>query len=396
MLVESLDLFYKAAYYGYFTSGYGKVDRELAHKRAMRVLNTIWPYLPKGSERILQYRDPVLEYHSKDRYLSSRFGLAAGLDKTGEFLAVAKMLGVSSAKTGGVPKDSYDGALGVRITADRNNLGLVNWVQLASPGMEAVYRNMHPQLKIRDRDNFEIGVNTVVTKPSIEQDRIVEDFKTVNDFFLERDIDCLESNFGHLATKDYQNKVASDQTMIEVLTNAIVTNKKQIFPKIISVKLSMDTPIERLQNQVKQLIKLGVDEINIGNTTRYPGILRRLHLYYPDQGGGYCGPLAFDLVLPKIEAVSDLCRESETTLTLSAGVDNWKNATRAHIAGADLIQSLHGLIMMPTGGPGFFYRMNRGVAEFVQSIRLENVSDLKDKHWVVDYLVDYDRLSHSR
>lgn len=386
MFVESLDWLYRAAYKFYLTAGEGRIDREIAHERTLRILDWLAAYLPENYGQLLEYDSLILEYeHGNQKYVR-RVGLAAGLNKTGEFLKYSKNFGAAFDTIGAVTKDAFAGAIRPRIVADKNGLGLVNWMKLPNPGRLVVAKTLKKVGGV-DREKLKIVVNTAVSEKSIEQDRVIEDFGDVNRFFLGQDIDVLEANFGHLATAGYQSRVASSEVFLEVMRQALEFNQTGVIkPKILAAKLSMDTPDKLLISEVRSALLLGVDQINIGNTTRNPQIFKQLELYAPDQGGGYCGSLALPLVLEKIEKVRELCMEHDKTLVISAGVDDWQSAVRAHVAGADLIQCLHGLVMPRTGGSGFFYRMNRGVARFCQEMGLGNVSDLKGQRWVLEYL----------
>lgn len=380
MLIETLDKLYQASYKFYLTRGEGKIDREVAHQRAVKILGWFAVYLPENYGRLLEYDDPVLEYIQDNEKYPRRVGLAAGLNKTGEFLEYSKNFGAAFDTVGAVTKDPNDGAPQPRIVADRNGLGLSNWMMLPNPGQEEVGKTIMKLSKGINRKRLKIFVNTAVSSKSIREGRVVEDFENVNMYFLRQDIDVVEANFGHLATAGYQSEVANKSVFSQVIRQAVEYNHfGMVRPKIFSVKLSMDTPDEVLKNRVRTAIYLGVDQINIGNTTRDPQILEKLDLYYPDQGGGYCGSLALPLVLPKIELVRELCASKNKTLVISAAVDDWQTAIRAHVAGADLIQSLHGFIMPKTGGLGFFYRMNRGVARFCREMGLNNVSELRGR-----------------
>lgn len=390
MLVEGIDLLYRVAYKGYLTHGESKVDREIAHHRMVRLMRTVNRFLPENFGQLLDYQSPVLEYRHRGARYPNRTGIAAGLDKTGELAELFSQSGAAAGMSGGVTREGDDGAPKIRVTADRNGLGFMNWMKFPNPGQEIVAENLKKGKKRIDREKFKVGVNTAISQKSIQDKSVTGDFKEVNRFFLNQDIDVLEANFGHFATAGYQAAVGNREVFEAIVADMVQANHWEIdTPKITSVKLSMDSPIEVLVEQTKTAIRLGVDQVNIGNTTRHPEILSQLDLYTPDQGGGYCGPLSLEVVLPKVKILGEICSDKGATLTLSAGVGSFRAAVRAHITGADLIQSLHGLILPNTGGPGFFYRINKNVAEFCQSIQIDNVSQLRGKYWVLDYLDDY-------
>lgn len=387
MLVETLDLMYRGAYKFYLTKGDAKIDREIAHNRAVKLLKVMSTFLPADYGKFLEYDDPILEFENANQRYRRRIGLAAGLDKTGEFLRYSKNFGAAFDVVGGVTKLEFDGANHPRIVADRHGLGLMNWMKFPNPGQEKVAKTIDEEVSSIDRARFKIIVNTAVSAESIEGGRVIEDFEDVNLFFLRRDIDVLEANFGHLATPGYQGEVANQSVLASVIRHSVEFNQCGIYkPKIISAKLSMDLANDALLSRVKAAIYLGVDQINIGNTTRRPEILEKLDLYFPDQGGGYCGPLARPFVLEKIRLVGELCRKHQKTLIVSAGIDDWSSAVEAHIAGADLIQSLQGFLNPKTGGLGFFWRINRGVTKFCQKVGVGNVDKLKDRSDLLEFL----------
>lgn len=388
MRVETLDWMYRVAYSGYLTRGRGQIDREVAHRRMVGLMQIVHKYLPELNG-VFDFESPILEYrHGRERY-RNRLGLAAGLDKTGNLVEIMSQSGAAIGAFGGVTKNEYGGAQSPRIVADRQGRGMMNWMKFPNPGMEVMAKNLKTGAQKIDRNKFKIDVNTAVSQKSIESGTVAEDFCAVNEFFINQDVDIVEANFGHLATSGYQEIVASEAVFETVVDKMMEANSSSSQPKVTAVKLSMDLPVELILKYARLAIDRGIDQVNLGNTTRNPGILGQLDLYSPDQGGGYCGTLAYDVVWPKLVRLGRLCQEEDTTLVLSAGVDSAEKAVMAHVAGADLIQCLHGTILPPSGGPGFFYRMNKKVAEFCESIRIENVSELTGKQWVKGYLADY-------
>lgn len=280
-------------------------------------------------------------------------GLAAGLDKNGEYLDALAKLGFSFIEVGTVTPRPQGGNLKPRLFRLPKAHAIINRMGFNNHGVDALIANIK-------KSNYHgiLGINIGKNKDT-PLEKAAEDY-----------IHCLRKVYAHASyvtinisspntphLRDLQSEDYFKKLMNELREEQLeLADKQQSYVPLV-VKISPDEPDETLKRMADTMVFLGIDGIIATNTTcSREGVS---HLPYADEQGGLSGrPLAL-----KATHCLSLLREivgEEVTLIGVGGIDSPEKAQEKLNAGASLIQLYTGLIYK---GPGLVADIANNVME---------------------------------
>ena len=259
--------------------------------------------------------------------LENRLGIAAGLDKNGEYIDCLASLGVGFIEVGTVTPKKQFGNPKPRLFRDRKDQSLLNRLGFNNKGVEALVEN----LKVK-KSLIPIGVS------------IGKNFDTPNDEAYKDYLYCMErvykySNYIAINISSPNTQDLRELSSEEFLTNLLVKIKQkqkklsdlhEYVP--IFLKISPDENDEDLEKICKSVIMHNVDGIICSNTTNN-------HQHKNGHGGLPLKSKATKKLLLVKEIVGD-----KVPIIASGGVMSLVDYQEKIDAGADLVQIYTGFI----------------------------------------------------
>lgn len=236
------------------------LPEEISHRLALGGLNVIYSI---GLLKFLLGKDHLADKNSKniDIY-KNKLGIAAGLDKDGEYIDCLSALGIGFIEVGTVTPIEQLGNPKPRLFRNRKNEALLNRLGFNNKGVDALVKN----LKKRN-SSIPVGVS------------IGKNFDTPNELAFEDYLFCMEKvyeyssyialNISSPNTKSLRE--LSNKQFLEDLLTKIKKKQKQlsISSKYVPIflKISPDENKEDLEQICKSIVECKIDGIICSNTT---------------------------------------------------------------------------------------------------------------------------------
>ena len=264
------------------------------------------------------------------RLLENKLGIAAGLDKNGEYIDCLTALGIGFLEVGTVTPVKQDGNPKPRLFRNRKDKSLLNRLGFNNNGVEALVENLK-----RRNSNITLGVS------------IGKNFSTPNESAYRDYLFCLEKVYQHSNyiainisspnTKDLRK--LSDVDILEDLLLKIKEKQNQLSQTFnyvpIFVKISPDENEEALEHICKSIIKCNIDGIISSNTTINHNDINGY--------GGLSGLPLKDEATKKLIFIKKLVG-NKLPIIASGGVMSASDYKEKIDAGADLVQVYTGFI----------------------------------------------------
>lgn len=320
-------------------------DPERAHRYALSLLN----YVPEACF------PKTIDSRKEVRTLGLKFqhpvGLAAGLDKNGDYLDALSKLGFSFIELGTVTPRPQKGNPKPRLFRLPQAQALINRMGFNNKGVDALVANI-----MAARYDGILGIN------------IGKNAETSLDHALDDYLECLRKVYQHAAyitinisspntpqLRDLQGREYFGYLMTQLreVQQQLADHYQRHVPLVI--KLSPDEPDESLKRMAETIVNVGIDGIMATNTT----IAREAVIGMPHglEEGGLSG-------LPLLTRSTDVLRiikpivGNHVTLIGVGGIDTPEAANQKLQAGATLVQLYTGLIYQ---GPGLIKRLVDGI-----------------------------------
>ncbi len=301
---------------------------ELSHNIALKGLKVLY-FL--GLLRLLNVKFSTKGYlPERDiRNLSNKVGIAAGLDKNGDYIDCLAAIGIDFIEVGTVTPRPQSGNTKPRIFRNKEKKSLLNRLGFNNKGVDHLVRN----LKSR---KSKIVVGTSIGK----------NFDTPNERAFEDYVHCLEkvykySDYIALNISSPNTKNLRDLSSTEYL-NLLLQNIKTKQDKLSSlygykpilVKISPDEALEDLKIICNSVVSNKLDGIICSNTTID---------HNKNELGGLSGALLKDKATKTLITVKSLVGD-KLTIIASGGVMSVGDYQEKIDSGADLVQLYTGFI----------------------------------------------------
>tara|TARA_B100000575_G_scaffold29465_1_gene19868 strand:+ start:7553 stop:8569 length:1017 start_codon:yes stop_codon:yes gene_type:complete len=302
---------------------------ELAHHVALKSLKVLHFF---GITKILVKKRKIKdEFCERDlRKLNPKLGIAAGLDKNGEYIDCLAALGISFIEVGTVTPRPQKGNPKPRVFRNLKEKALLNRLGFNNKGVDSLVRNLK-----RRKTNIIVGSS------------IGKNFDTPNEKAYEDYVYCLNKVYEH---SDYiavnisspNTQKLRDLSKVEHLDDLlkIIKSKQQELSSVfgykpIFIKISPDESSESLKDICNSILTNNFDGIICSNTT--------INHSYPSGSGGLSGgPLkkrATDMLIQVRELIGD-----KLPIIASGGVMTSDDYQEKIEAGANHVQLYTGFI----------------------------------------------------
>lgn len=320
-----------------------RLDAEKAHELALKALSYLpyYPISPAQSSAQTIMGIPFLH----------TIGLAAGLDKNGEYLDALSKLGFSFIEIGTITPKPQEGNPKPRLFRVSRAQAIINRMGFNNKGVDALVANVR-----KAQYQGVLGINIGKNKDTSLND-------AVNDYVY-----CLKKVYEHASyitinisspnTPDLRQLQQKDylHTLLQTLSEEqqrLSEDYQRLVPLV--VKLSPDEDDDSLKRMADIIINTGMSGIIATNTTCSRDAINGLP--HAHEAGGLSGK---PLLARSTECLCLLKSivGSEIALIGVGGIDSVESALQKQQAGASLLQVYSGLIYQ---GPQLIRRLVRGL-----------------------------------
>lgn len=304
---------------------------EIAHSIALNSLKLIHSF---GLIRLIAKQDIASTPSTIENLtFKNKLGVAAGLDKNGDYIDALGALGFSFIEVGTITPLAQPGNAKPRIFRVFNENAIINRLGFNNKGVDYLVK----KLQTRKYKGI-VGVNIGANKDSDGDKRIsdyVECFKKVYEYADYISINISSPNTPNL--RDLHNK----ENIYNLLD--LINNEKNNFEytKPIFLKISPDETLETLEVIVGAVAKFGLSGLILSNTTIDKSLLNNKS--FVDQAGGLSGEPLFNKSTKLIESIKNM--NASIPIIGVGGVISKEHFNHKIDAGADLVQIYTGFIL---------------------------------------------------
>ena len=374
-LRRAVDIIHRQVIHPYLTSGEAQNDREIAHERALKLMESV-----QGNElamgiwsRLFTYEDSILETSFIGRLIPIPLGLAAGLDKDAR---VARFLenGFGIVTVGSVTKVPYKGNERPRIFDLPKNDGLINRMGFPGGGTDLAEEKLkHYYSHLSGRRNMLI-VNIAASRPSFDSGTAIEDYTAAYKQLVPY-ADAIEVNISSPNTPGVRG--LQEPEVFEDLASHIGDVRRSHVP--LGYKFSPDLSSETLQRDIRIAIDHGANFVTLTNTSTDPNLRDSLKPdKYKDEVGGMSGALLETKAL-QVSYEAYQYSGGGVDIVRVGGIgrsarDIWDGLT---YGGATVVETYAAFVRRPTSTPNFTYYLMRDLANAMRAEGMTSMEDFK-------------------
>jgi dihydroorotate dehydrogenase len=313
---------------------------------------------------LFNYQNKILEQNWQNIVFKNPVGLAAGYDKNGRLTQFADALGLGFLEVGSITAKPWAGNPKPRVFRLLKDRAIINRMGLGNDGVEVISQRLK-----NTKESILLGIN--IAKTPLEQNET----EGINDY-LQSYQKLYEIGAYHVLNLSCPNthdgKTFEEPTAMKNLLMTIAAYRKtQSNFKPLLIKLSPDTPFEKI-DQILQIAKEAkVDGYVISNTSKNrDGLKTSPERLIQIGNGGLSGDPVDERSNVLIRYVYK--KAGAPFIIGVGGISNVQSALAKIKAGAALVQVYTGLIYE---GPGLVKRINRGL---VIELKKAGFKQLKD------------------
>lgn len=313
---------------------------------------------------LFNYQNPVLEQTWQNIVFKNPVGLAAGYDKNGRLTQFADALGLGFLEVGSITAKPWAGNPKPRVFRLPIDGAIINRMGLGNDGAVVISQRLKDT-----KASILLGIN--IAKTPLEQN----EQEGINDY-LQSYQRLYEIGAYHVLNLSCPNThdgktFEEPSAMKNLLMTIAAYRKNQTIFKPLLIKLSPDTPFEKIDSILQIANDAQVDGYVISNTSKNRAGLKTSSERLAEIGnGGLSGE-------PIDQRSNNLIRyvykkAGQPFIIGVGGIFNAQSAFAKIKAGASLIQVYTGLIYE---GPGLVKEINQGLVKLVKK---EGFKQLKD------------------
>lgn len=325
---------------------------EFAHTITFRLLKIIFfiPGIPDLLKKIFSVK-PENKIKVAGMEFKNRLGLAAGLDKNGEYIKELAVFGFSHIEIGTITPRPQSGNAKPRMFRLIKDSALVNRMGFNNDGADKIALRLS---KLSKTKGFVLGVNIGKNKDT-PIEKAWEDYLYCFEKLFQY-ADYFTINVSSPNTPGLRG-LQEKQPLLELLGKMKVANEKKRYSKPIFLKIAPDLKDDEIREIKKLAIANKVAAIIIGNTTiSRENLNTDVETLDKIGHGGLSGKPLTNLAGEKVIVLKKA--EGEIPLIGVGGIMNGSDAKQRLMQGADLIQIYTGLIY---GGPGIIKEIVRSI-----------------------------------
>jgi dihydroorotate dehydrogenase len=295
--------------------------------------------LPTALEKTLRFHDRSLPIQ-----IGSPILLAAGGNKTAEFLPAFAALGFGGITAGSATLNPWEGnPFRPRVRLLPADRAMQNSMGLNNPGIERVAREVDNALGRCHRRKMAVGISVTDTPGVTDEDRVLSEIEVsfrraygAADY-VELNLSCPNTGTARLDM---------DTALLGRILNHVMALRKNLVPrKAVLVKLSPDMGVKTLEAVLQTVSDAGITGLVLFNT--FPGDRGKfLRLRTPPEDveplsvtgskGGISGRILYQNTLPAVRFIRS--QLPQLTIFASGGIDHGAKVLDLLEAGADAVQ----------------------------------------------------------
>ncbi len=341
-----------------------KLPPETAHEltlRSLRLLRRI-PLGGKVMKSIFRRKTPSLARDLFGIHFQSPVGLAAGLDKNGEFYNELSWLGFSFIEIGSLTLEAQPGNPKPRLFRLPLDQAIINRMGINNKGIQNAIRHIQ-----KDPPRTIIAASIAKNSASASDEEAVDDYKKAFSYMYDF-VDMFTINVSCPNVHGLQN--LQDVTYLSDILDPILDLRicYDIYKPIL-VKVSPDIPAEELDEILKYCMQSGIDGIVAGNTTRSRDGLKTDTATIAKIGnGGLSGAPLFEKSLAMVKHINQFTSGRLPVIGVG-GIMTPEQAQKMLDAGASLIEIYTGLIYE---GPSIVKKINKYLKSRISDKNTQN------------------------
>ena len=310
------------------------MDPEKAHDFALRMASN--PIIRKLNST--KYRTIGTPLQCMGLSLQNPIGLAAGLDKNGDYIDALAAMGFGFLEIGTITPKAHAGNAKPRMFRLTKHEAVINRMGFNNLGVDYLVEKASKR-QYSGVLGINIGKNASTPLEKADDDYLhclkkvypVADYITVN---------VSSPNTQGLRDLQHGDKLRSLLGTMKNNQSALSTEHGKYKPLLI--KIAPDMSHDELTDFCKAVQEFDIDGVIAGNTTRERDAVK--HSPHAAEEGGLSGKPLLTLANQRLQFVAEALKGSKTTLIGVGGVSNGDDAAQKLQLGADLVQLYTGLI----------------------------------------------------
>jgi dihydroorotate dehydrogenase len=279
----------------------------------------------------------------KGLQFKNKIGLAAGLDKNGDYIKPLSKLGFGFIEVGTVTPKPQKGNMKPRLFRIVKSKSLINRFGFNNKGVDYAITKISA---LKDSDII-LGINIGKNKDT-HVDKAIDDYL----YCMEKVytyVDYITINISSPNTENLrrlQSQAVFNKLILELKKTQKRLHIKNMKYTPFFIKISPDLTVEEIKDIADIVIEYDVDGVILTNTTTCRDNLPISHKY-KSQAGGLSGALLYDKSNKVLKYFSDYIKSKskrDILLIGVGGIDSYQKANTTITNGADLIQIYSGLV----------------------------------------------------
>jgi len=374
---NTIDNGFRRAVYPYLVHGDAQADREIAHERALTLMEQFQkvPCAVKVLGDIFSYQDPILHTTFAGLTAQNPLGIAAGFDKNARVHNfIGEGLGFGSVTVGSITKVAYEGNPRPRIFELSKSNAIINRMGFPGEGSESAVSRLRKD-DPKGRRHLLI-VNFAASKPSFESGRQIEDYVDVAKDL----VPFGDEGEGNVSSPNTTGVRGLQEP--EIFTDMVqaVSPVYEAASKPLRWKFGPDLGAEKLVLNAGTIIDNAGAGITITNTTTDSQIRESLDKsdHHKGEMGGISGS---PLTQKALETSHNLHTEIGEVLPIHriGGIMNSKDLWDALTYGGATTVDIYSAFVKPdTSTPNLAYYLLRDLAESMRKLGITSMTEFKN------------------
>ena len=369
-----IDLAHRNIIYPRLVSGEAQKDREVAHERALGLMERAQQseILMRIFGHLYDFEDPIVATTFAGFQLRNPLGLAAGFDKDVKVVRFLDSLGLGTVKVGSICLLEWGGNNRPRIFPLPEDSGLINRMGFPGGGADKAERKLNG---LREDLKSALVVNIAASKPSFEsEDRAIHDYVKVAEQLLPYGV-WHEVNVSSPNTPGVRGLQEP-----EVFAELAYELQKVYAPNDVpfTFKFSPDFDEQKLLKDVRIAKDFGASGVAVTNTTTDSEIRESLKSPHRNEQGGISGRPLTRRALEVSHRVHNFIGD-ELDVNRAGGIltseDLWDALT---YGGAKIVDIYTAFIAYETSRPSIFYNMVKDLSRAMRAYGMKSMEDFSD------------------
>lgn len=370
----AIDFGHRNIIYPRLVSGEAEKDREVAHERALGLMEKAQQreILMEIFGHFYEFEDPIVATTFAGCQLRNPLGLAAGFDKDVRVVRFLDALGLGTIKVGSICLLEWGGNDRPRIFPLPEDLGLINRMGFPGGGADRAEDKLNA---LEENTKSALVVNIAASKPSFKsEDKAIQDYVRVAEqlilYGVWHEVNVSSPNtpgVRGLQEPEVFAELAYELQKVYAANDVLFT-----------FKFSPDLAEEKLLKDVRIAKDFGAAGVVVTNTTTDSGIRESLRSVHKNEQGGISGRPLTKRSLEVSHRVHNYIGD-ELDVNRAGGIltseDLWDALT---YGGAKIVDIYTAFIAYETSRPSIFYSMVKDLSRAMRAYGMKSMEDFRD------------------